>query len=422
MRLLSDDLTRLGAIFAPQAKLFVVGGFVRDHLLGVRSTDIDICSELDVYAVKKLLLNTDFEVLDKNLRLGTLFIKTKCETYEYTAFRSDSYACRGEHSPVGVASTTDILVDATRRDFLVNAIYFDIIASKIVDPLGALADIDDCTISTTRQPKDVFSEDGLRLLRLARFAGYTGFKVDSDTLIGARDNAHMVSAIAPERIAGEIKKILDLEETELGQKQKLPHVSAMRLLKDIGVLGCIFDSCNSDTSFDFLCASNDKNRWCALMLDLYFGCGDDFVSRACDALVRLKLSKRETSAIVSGLTLFCHAQRLMSNTDDRASDELLWLVANNFDQAKSIVGLIEVYDSEAGACVEDCLDKIVAEKLPKSISELPVSGVDLIDLIEESNRAIVLAKLHRASLTDRGLAKRENALRFVSELACDDQF
>ena len=113
-----EQLNSLAALFAPHATLYAVGGFVRDGLLGCEAYDVDVCSKLTVEEVKSILLNTDFTVSDKNLRMGTVIIKARDFVAEYTTFRTDSYdIASGAHSPNAVKFTDDISEDARRRDF-----------------------------------------------------------------------------------------------------------------------------------------------------------------------------------------------------------------------------------------------------------------------------------------------------------------
>ena len=87
----TSKLNRLATLFAPYATLYLVGGCVRDKLLGTMCFDIDICSKLTVDEVKRILLNTDFVVSEKCLRMGTVHMSSDDFVAEYTTFRTDSY-------------------------------------------------------------------------------------------------------------------------------------------------------------------------------------------------------------------------------------------------------------------------------------------------------------------------------------------
>ena len=148
-----SKLTKIASFFPTEKPLYAVGGYVRDTLLGIESSDVDVCSQLTVDKVKQVLKHTDFVVLDKNLRVGTVIITGRGFTCEYTTFRTDSYPDgSGTHTPSQVVFTDDIKVDALRRDFGVNALYLDIVRDEIVDPLGAVSQVKDNSLFSERSP------------------------------------------------------------------------------------------------------------------------------------------------------------------------------------------------------------------------------------------------------------------------------
>ena len=155
---------------------------------------------------------------------------------EYAAFRSDKYI-RGEHTPEETFFTEDISLDARRRDFACNAIYYDISADSFVDPLGGIDDVNAKRLRTADAPDKVFGEDGLRLLRLARFAGTTGFIPTAETIASAKKNAELIADIAPERVFAELKLILAADE-KYGNERGV--YEALKILDETRVLDGIF--------------------------------------------------------------------------------------------------------------------------------------------------------------------------------------
>ena len=155
---------------------------------------------------------------------------------EYAAFRSDKYI-RGEHTPAETFFTEDIFLDARRRDFACNAIYYDISADSFVDPLGGIDDVNAKRLRTADAPDKVFGEDGLRLLRLARFAGTTGFTPTAETIASAKKNAALIADIAPERVFAELKLILSADE-KYGNERGV--YEALKILDETHVFDGIF--------------------------------------------------------------------------------------------------------------------------------------------------------------------------------------
>ena len=171
--------------------LYVVGGSVRDFLAGFpkrENPDWDICAagkEEDFIAAAE---KCGLTVKSVYRNTGTVKLKDNAGAeYEFTRFRSDKYV-RGEHTPSKITFTNDMKTDARRRDFCANAIYYDIKADKICDPLGGCKDIENKTLRTVMPARKVFGEDGLRLMRLARQSAELGFSPDEEALSGAREH------------------------------------------------------------------------------------------------------------------------------------------------------------------------------------------------------------------------------------------
>ena len=189
--------------------LYVVGGRVRDYLanLNTKSLDTDLSAPISAEEFSRTAKELGIETDATYKNTGTVKITVDGEWCEFTSFRSDEYV-RGEHRPAATYFTDDINLDAKRRDFKCNAVYYDICAGKFVDPLGGIEDIKTKKISTVAPAEKVFGEDGLRLMRLARIAAQTGFIPDNECLEGAKENAGLIKDISAERIYTELWAIL----------------------------------------------------------------------------------------------------------------------------------------------------------------------------------------------------------------------
>ena len=192
--------------------LYVVGGGVRDFLAGLesRDSDTDICAPADPTDFARRAERAGFTVQSEYKNTGTVKIAYGRESYEFASFRSDEYV-RGCHSPVRTFFTDDINLDARRRDFKCNAVYYDIKNRVFADPLGGVGDIERRKLSTVAEPEKVFGEDGLRLMRLARIAAQTGFTPEQNCLKGAAANAILIRDVSPERIFAELNLILQAD-------------------------------------------------------------------------------------------------------------------------------------------------------------------------------------------------------------------
>lgn len=206
--------------------VYLVGGYVRNSLKGLKPTDIDLAGPFPVSALK---LPPRYKVKTVNFRLGTALIKSGKEEYEYTPFRVESYD-KG-HTPSEVYFTTDIKRDALRRDFTCNSIYYDVINDELIDFFGGAADLEKGILRAHR-PDKVFSADGLRIMRLVRFACQLGFKIDGATATAAMANAELLREISPERKREELEKML---KSDSANGVEGAHYRAMKLMAKMGL-------------------------------------------------------------------------------------------------------------------------------------------------------------------------------------------
>ena len=187
---------------ACQFSLYIVGGSVRDYLSGYplpENADWDISAPAEESALLAAANTCGFTARAVYRATGTVKLEDSAgKGYEFTRFRSDEYV-RGVHTPVEIFFTEDINLDARRRDFCANAVYFDIKRGAFLDPLGGIPDIEKRILRTVAPAEKVFGEDGLRLMRLARISAQTGFLPDQECLEGARRNVALVKDIVPER-------------------------------------------------------------------------------------------------------------------------------------------------------------------------------------------------------------------------------
>lgn len=235
--LLSENLLLLAE--NSQKPLYIVGGSVRDFLTGrkAENADFDLASPMRTDEFVPVAEKSGFQVLAVYKNTGTVKLKDRIgKDYEFTSFRSDKYV-RGIHTPTEITFTDDIFLDAKRRDFTANAVYYDVKKGETVDPLQAVQDIRNKTLVTVDDPNKVFGEDGLRLMRLARQAGQLGFTPDEKTLQGAKNHAKLIVDISPERIFTELSFIL-LADEKYGVKDG--HYRALKILDETRVLDELF--------------------------------------------------------------------------------------------------------------------------------------------------------------------------------------
>lgn len=181
---------------------FVVGGCVRDSILGKTPMDWDIATDALPEKVKLLFAKT----IDTGIKHGTVTIMLEGESFEVTTCRID-----GEYldfrKPARVCFTSSIVADLSRRDFTVNAMAYNP-SEGIIDPFGGIEDIEGGIIRTVGDTDKRFSEDALRMLRAVRFSAQLGFSISESTLQSIERNSRLMKKISAERIRDELTKIL----------------------------------------------------------------------------------------------------------------------------------------------------------------------------------------------------------------------
>ncbi|MBS1481009.1 MAG: HD domain-containing protein [Christensenellaceae bacterium] len=207
---LPTELTALARIFRDAGfPLYAVGGMVRNACLGLPVQDIDVTSPMPVSEARALLEARGVACREKGAFFGTLDIGLGEHTFEYASFRAEEYGAGGAHRPGAVRFGATLEEDAFRRDFTINALYYDILGQRLIDPTGGLADLKAHIIrATSPDPNVILRDDGLRVLRMARFAAELGFSVEPGTLAAARANAAGVLDISAERVREELDKLL----------------------------------------------------------------------------------------------------------------------------------------------------------------------------------------------------------------------
>ncbi len=198
----------LDRFFAAGYEAYLVGGCVRDALLGVEPGDFDIASSATPEEVKALFADEagHGKLIETGLKHGTLTLLAEGMPLEITTFRRESGYSDGRH-PDAVAFTRSLSEDLSRRDFTINAMAFEA-RTGLVDPFGGQADLARGRIRAVGEPERRFSEDALRILRALRFSSVLGFSLEEKTEAAARLLSGRLLKISAERVAAELKKLL----------------------------------------------------------------------------------------------------------------------------------------------------------------------------------------------------------------------
>ena len=209
------SLYRLARAFEKRgATLYIVGGFVRDSLLGRPAGDIDLCSRLKLSQVEECARECGFDYTCLSNKMGVCKLTIKNEegkvlSFEHATFRKEKYKCDGSHIPIEVEFVDTIKRDSKRRDFTINALYLNILKNRIFDPQNAKNDLKMRKICIIGDPDVRLCEDAERILRAIRLAGALGFSLDENTKNAIMRNKDKLKALSKVRANYEIGKMVD---------------------------------------------------------------------------------------------------------------------------------------------------------------------------------------------------------------------
>ena len=201
---------------------YVVGGCVRDSLLGRSPKDWDVCTNALPEEVLRVFKR--FHVIKTGLQHGTVTVMVDKQPVEVTTFRIDGAYTDNRH-PDSVNFVSRVEEDLARRDFTINAMAYNP-TRGLVDAFDGQADLKAGVIRCVGEPDARFNEDGLRILRALRFAARYNFGIETETAFSIHRNRHLLENVSVERIFTELKGIL-IGEGVLGMMQAFPDVFAV---------------------------------------------------------------------------------------------------------------------------------------------------------------------------------------------------
>lgn len=383
-------------------RAWVVGGCIRDLLRGEPVSDWDLATSALPADVQSAFERT----IPTGIQHGTVTVLHAGEAYEVTTLRGEGAYSDGRH-PDTVELGVDIERDLARRDFTVNAIAYDPITREMVDPWDGVRDIEAGIIRAVGDPAERFGEDGLRVLRAARFTATLGFVLHEETRAAIPGSLDTFRKVSPERIHEEWRKTF-LESDAPSR--------AFVMMRETGILGitCAPMSELADPLFTATMRRIDRAprdpelRLAALLLDAP---GDDAWANAW--LRQMKTSNQERKRV---LHLRAHGRPPTSDALDDASLRR-WLTGVGRDELEDVLVL-----ARADGRVIDVLaaraEAELAAGTPLGTEELAVKGEDVMRVLElPPSRAVgdVLECLLRRVHEEPGLADRKRLLAAIPE-------
>ena len=227
--LLDPDAVRsLQRMQARGFEAYLVGGCVRDLLVGVQPKDFDIATAARPQQVKRTFPR-NCRIIGRRFKLAHLHFEQNKKILEVATFRTSPTADGSDSEDLLITRDNEFGTaeeDALRRDFTVNALFMDPIADRIIDYVGGLADVRARLLRTIGDPVVRFREDPVRIIRAAKFAGRLGFRIEEATYEAMAEVAGDLSRAAPPRLLEEILRLLRGGHS----------LESFQILRDIGAL------------------------------------------------------------------------------------------------------------------------------------------------------------------------------------------
>lgn len=376
---LIDELERSGE------EAYLVGGSLRDLLLGIPPHDFDLATS--ALPEKTANVFSNYRVIATGIKHGTVTVLTDGEPVEITTFRIDGAYTDSRH-PDEVIFTNRIVEDLARRDFTVNAMAYHP-QRGLIDPFGGQADLCQKKLRAVGDAKQRFSEDSLRILRAFRFSAQLGLDIDEKTLQGAKDSKFGLTNIAKERVASEFVRLLTSD---------FP-ARALQLMIEAEILPFVVGAYRPSEAV--LSHLNEMPPDDIARLGLFFS---DINRESAQKVLRaLKLSNKQITgacAIIGGSRM-----PICSPAD-----------ARRFIAASGAYALLAVRASVVlGINSPKAIEWVEQNEAPCTIADLAISGRDLLSLgLEPKTIGSLLENLLSRVLEEPQLNKKEKLLALAS--------
>ena len=213
MKILNPNIKALSNIFRKNNyHLYLVGGAIRDYILGLNNDDYDFATDANPEEVMAMFPHL---CIPTGIKHGTVTVLFNSSSYEITTFRTEGDYEDSRH-PNNVSFTRDLATDLERRDFTINAFAYDVEKDELIDLHSGKEDLDNKLIRAINNPLDRFTEDALRMLRACRFSAKLDFELEENTKEAIKVLKDRIKYVSSERIRDEIFKIVDSKHPAKG--------------------------------------------------------------------------------------------------------------------------------------------------------------------------------------------------------------
>ena len=433
---LSNDLIKLAKVFQKNgARLYIVGGFVRNAILGFCETDIDICSRFLPDEIESFLDKKKYSVKLVNPKLGTVHIVVKGEDieYEHTTFRAEMYKQGGAHSPKEVRFVDDMSLDASRRDFSANAIYYDILTGDLVDYYNGVTDVKAHILKTVETPEYVFSRDGLRILRMIRIANELNFEIEPHTFEVAKCMSSQLADISQERFNKEIVAILFADYKYDAIDNPKSYINGLRQIGELRAWEYVLPQLNDFVGkqrmqvlykndwLNIILKAQPALRISALVLDMCKGLGIEPTKQVVFAILGINgimLNKHECGRQFKIVSAFERIQKGEVFSDESGR---IFLQQNNSNM-RELLALCDI--ANVGTKLTRTYKLMQVDNVPFNLKQLKINGKDIEEnfafiekvfyskiLNELLNRCAIMPELNKKEILLKGVEQIYESLK-----------
>lgn len=388
LSIVPPDVTQICERLRERGKrAWIVGGCVRDALLGKGAADWDVATD----ARPEELMRSFPKAIPTGLQHGTVTIVSKGHHYEVTSLRGETSYTDGRR-PDAVHFVDDITADLARRDFTMNAIAVDPWSGELIDPFGGRADLDARVLRAVGDPLERFAEDGLRVLRAARFVATLEVELDAKTLSAISPTLDTYRKVSSERIRDEWVKTM---------KARKPS-RAFEIMRETGILGVTCPELLEGVDME-------QNKWHAFTvwrhaMECLDACSGDPILRIAALLHDVgKPRTRAFSDKTQDYTFYDH-----DKVGAEIADPICTRLRFSNDERARIVSLVRHhlfhYDGWSDAAVRRWIKRVGVERLDDlyALNRADVAGKGKTK--DEDFEALEALKVHVARVLEAGAA------------------
>ena len=334
---------------------YIVGGCVRDYLMGIPPHDYDITTSALPEEVKAIFPHT----VDTGIEHGTVTVIIDKIGYELTTYRIDGEYKDNRH-PEQVIFTDKLAGDLSRRDFTVNAIAYND-QRGYVDMFGGMEDIKKAIIKGVGEPSKRFQEDALRMMRALRFSAQLNFSIEENTMLALKENAQLIKNISIERIREEFFKLIISD-----------HNERLDLLYESGMLPYFLPELKKiieDNSISYTTINTLSKDICVRLAYVFHTLDSDNVKK----ILHNFRTDNKTNKITSQLVKYIDFEI----TDKYSLRKLISILGENTEHEIEIMGAVKGIDTSKA---KEMYSEIISAGDCCNLKSLAINGNDLKEL------------------------------------------